>query len=69
MITVHPHSGVIPVVIYDRKGPGQCKIKLTVIIVSLLYDFMQTHPNLIELCEIGKLFVLKTNSNLINISI
>ena len=54
MITTHPHSGVNPVIIYERKGPGEYTAKVSVIIVSLLHDFMQTHPNMIELCDIGK---------------
>ncbi|CAF1106330.1 unnamed protein product [Rotaria sp. Silwood1] len=52
MITAHPHSGVNPVLIYERKGSGQCTAKVSVIIISLLYDFMQTHPKLIELYDI-----------------
>jgi hypothetical protein len=54
MIVAHPHNGVNPVLIYERKGPGEYTAKVSVIIVSLLHDFMQTHPNLIELYDIGK---------------
>ncbi len=54
MITVHPHYGVNPVLIYERKAPGIYTAKVSVIIVSLLHDFMETHPNMIELCDIGK---------------
>jgi hypothetical protein len=54
MIVAHPHCGVNPVIIYERKGLGEYTAKVSVIIVSLLHDFMQTHPNLIELCDIGK---------------
>ncbi|CAF2533148.1 unnamed protein product [Rotaria sp. Silwood2] len=52
MIITHPNSGVNPVLVYERKGSGQCTAKVSVIIVSLLYDFIQTHPKLIELCDI-----------------
>ncbi|CAF0805019.1 unnamed protein product [Rotaria sordida] len=52
MIITHPHSGVNPVLIYERKGSGQCTAKVSIIIISLLYDFMQTHPKLIELIDI-----------------
>ncbi len=54
MIIAQPHSGVNPVLVYDRTGPGIYTAKVLVIIVSLLYDFMETHPNMIELCDIGK---------------
>lgn len=53
MIVAQPHSGVNPVTIYERKGPGEYIAKISVIIISLLYDFMQTNPNLIELYDIG----------------
>ncbi|CAF1010978.1 unnamed protein product [Adineta steineri] len=52
MIVAHPHSGVNPVTIYERKGPGAYTAKISVTIVSLLYDFMQQYPNLIELFDI-----------------
>ncbi|CAF4585095.1 unnamed protein product [Rotaria socialis] len=52
MILNHPHCGVNPVLIYEPRGTGQCTAKLSVTIVSLLYDFMQSHPNLIELYDI-----------------
>lgn len=53
MIVAQPHSGVIPVTIYERRGPGEYTSKISVRIISLLYDFMQTHPNIIELYDIG----------------
>ena len=54
MIVAQPHSGVNPTTIYDRKGPGQYTAKISVLIISLLHDFMQLFPNLIELYPIGK---------------
>jgi hypothetical protein len=54
MITDHPHNGVNPVLIYQRKGPGIYIAKVSVFIVSLLHDFMQKNPNLIELYDIGE---------------
>jgi len=54
MIITHPHSGVNPVLIYERKGPGIYTAKVSVIIVSLLHDFMETYPNMIELYDIGE---------------
>ncbi|CAF1089274.1 unnamed protein product [Rotaria sp. Silwood1] len=52
LIVAQPHSGVNPVTIYERKGPGEYTAKISVTIISLLHDFMQTHPNLIELFDI-----------------
>ena len=54
MITAQPHSGVNPITTYERKGPGEYTAKISVTIVSLLHDFMVTHPNLIKLEDIGK---------------
>ncbi len=54
MIIAQPHAGVNPVLTYERKGPGIYTAKVSVIIVSLLHDFMETHPNMIELYDIGK---------------
>jgi hypothetical protein len=54
MIITHPNSGVNPVLIYERKGPGIYTAKASVIIVSLLHDFMETHSNMIELYDIGE---------------
>lgn len=54
MVIAQPHYGVNPVLIAERKGPGRHVAKVSVIIISLLYDFMQTHPNMIELDDIGK---------------
>jgi hypothetical protein len=53
MIVAQPHSGVNPVTIYERRGPGEYTAKVTVTIISLLHDFMQLNPNLIELYDIG----------------
>jgi len=54
MILVQPQYSVNPVLIYDRKGPGKNTAKVSVIIISLLHDFMETHPNMIQLDPIGK---------------
>jgi hypothetical protein len=54
MIIAQPHSGFNPVVVYDRKG-FLYTAKTSVIIVSLLHDFMQTHPDMIKLDDIGKI--------------
>ncbi|CAM4894403.1 unnamed protein product [Rotaria socialis] len=51
-IVDQPHSGTTPVTIYERKAPGEYTAKISVTIISLLYDFMQTHPNLLELFDI-----------------
>ncbi|CAF3556939.1 unnamed protein product [Adineta steineri] len=52
MITAQPLCGLNPVTIYERRGPGEYGAKISVTIVSLLHDFMETHPNLIELYDI-----------------
>jgi hypothetical protein len=55
MILDQPHYHAIPVsTLYERKGPGLYTTKVSVIIVSLLYDFMKTHPTLIQLFDIGR---------------
>jgi hypothetical protein len=58
MVIAQPHSGVNPVLVCERRegreGSGTHVAKVSVIIVSLLHDFMQTHPNTIELDDIGK---------------
>jgi hypothetical protein len=54
MIIVEPQYGVNPVLIYDRKETGKYTAKVSVIIVSLLNDFIETHPNMIKLDDIGK---------------
>jgi hypothetical protein len=53
MIVAQPHSGANPVTIYERRGPGEYTAKVSVTIISLLYDFMQMNPSLIELYDIG----------------
>lgn len=53
MIVAQPHSGANPVTIYERRGPGEYTAKVSVTIISLLYDFMQLNPHLIELYDIG----------------
>lgn len=58
MIIAQPHSGVNPVTIYERRGPGEYTAKISVIIISLLYDFMQSHPKLIEVYDIGRYIFL-----------
>lgn len=55
MIVAQPHSGVNPTTIYERKGPGQYGAKISVCIISLLNDFMQQYPKLIQLYDIGRL--------------
>jgi len=69
MIISQPHCGVNPVTTYDRKGPGEYVAKLSVTIVCLLHDFMVTHPNLIELYDIGKEMMLRLILNRIDICI
>ncbi len=54
MILVQPQYGVNPVLIYDKKEAGKYTAKVSVIIISLLNDFMETHPNMIQLDNIGK---------------
>ena len=54
MIVAQPHSGVNPTTIYERKGPGQYGAKISVCIISLLHDFMQQYPKLIQLYDIGR---------------
>jgi hypothetical protein len=53
MIVTQPRSGVNPVTIYERTGPGEYTAKVSVIIISLLHDFMQAYSHLIELYDIG----------------
>jgi hypothetical protein len=53
MIVTQPRSGVNPVTIYERKGPGEYAAKVSVIIISLLHEFMQAYPDVIELYDIG----------------
>jgi len=54
MILVQPQYGVNPVLIHDGRISGKHTAKVSVIIISLLHDFIQTHPNMIELDDIGK---------------
>jgi hypothetical protein len=54
MIIDHPHKGVNPVLIYERKRPGIYTAQVSVLIVSLLHDFMEKNPNVIELYDIGE---------------
>lgn len=60
MIVAQPHSGVNPVTIYERRGPGEYTAKISVTIISLLHDFMQLHPNMIELYDIGNSIIVLT---------
>jgi hypothetical protein len=53
MIVAQPHSGVNPVTIYERRGPGEYTAKISVIIICLLHDFVEEYPSLIELYDIG----------------
>ena len=54
MIMDHPHSGANPVLIYERLGPGMYRAKVSVFLVSLLHDFMVTHPNVLQFYDIGE---------------
>jgi len=54
IINVQPHYRDNPVIIYEKQKPGIYTAKVSVIIVSLLHDFMEAHPNMIELYDIGK---------------
>ncbi len=69
MIISQPHCGVNPVTVYERKETGEYVAKLSVTIVSLLHDFMVTHPNLIELYDIGKEMMFRSILNCIDICI
>jgi len=69
MIISQPHSGVNPVTTYERKESGEYLAKLSVTVVSLLHDFMVTHPNLIELYDIGKEMMFRLILNCIDICI
>ena len=53
MIIDHPRNGVNPVLIYNRKEANDYEAKGSVRIISLLNDFMQNHPDLIQLYDIG----------------
>ena len=64
MITIHPHAGVNPVLIYERKESNLYTVKVSAMVVSLLHDFMQTHPNCIDFDDIGKLIILDFISSL-----
>ena len=65
MVLAQPHSGVNPVIIVDRRGPRIHVAKVSVILISLLHDFMQTHPKMIELDDIGKSIILDTGKEMI----
>lgn len=54
MIIDHPKNGANPVLIYERIGPGTYRAEGSVKIISLLHGFMQNHPHLIQLFDIGK---------------
>ena len=54
MIVSQPHCGATPVLVYERERGHICRAKVSVTIVSVLHDFMQTHPDTIELNDIGK---------------
>ncbi len=69
MIISQPHYVVNPVIIYYPNGRGEFKAKVSVTIVSLLHDFMVTHPNLIELYDIGKKIMFRLILNRIDICI
>lgn len=53
MIIDHPRNDVNPVLIYNRKENDEYEATGSVRIISLLHDFMQTHPGLIQLYDIG----------------
>jgi hypothetical protein len=54
MIIDQPHYGINPVLVYEEKGPGLYTAKVSVIIVSLLHDFLNTYPTLIQPFDIGR---------------
>lgn len=60
IIIAQPHCNTNPVLVYDGKRSDSSKAKVSVIIVSLLHDFMETHPNMIELDDFGKQIVFNT---------
>ncbi|CAF1076007.1 unnamed protein product [Adineta steineri] len=61
MIVDQPHCGFNSATVYKRKGPGDYITKVSVTIVSLLHDFMETHPNLIEIHSIKPSFLLSSD--------
>ena len=68
IIVSQPRFGVNPVVIYDRKpGCAEYTVKISVILVSLLHDFIQSHPNFIDLYDIGKSNQFKLTSSSTNL--
>lgn len=64
MITVQPQFRNIPVVISKRIAPGFYQMDVSVIVLSLLSNFMRTHPNIIKFSDISKLiFNFQSQSN------
>ncbi|CAF1180582.1 unnamed protein product [Adineta steineri] len=61
MIVDQPHCGFNSATVYERTAPGEYRTKASVTIVSLLHDFMETHPNLIEIHSIRPSFLLSSD--------
>ncbi|CAF1016883.1 unnamed protein product [Adineta steineri] len=61
MIVDQPHCGFNSATVYERRGPGEYGTKASVTIVSLLHDFMETHPNLIEIHPIRPSFLVSSD--------
>jgi hypothetical protein len=64
MVIAQPHSGLNPVLVVELKATRTYTAKLSVVLISLLHDFMQTHPNMIHLDDIGKSIIFELISNL-----
>lgn len=57
MIIAQPHADVNPVIIYEKCVLGIYKAKVSLTIISLLHDFMQTYPDIIQFYNIGKYII------------
>jgi hypothetical protein len=54
MIVDQPNFNANPVVNYEKTGLGLYTANVSVTLVSLLYDFMEIYPTLIQLTDIGR---------------
>lgn len=45
--------------VYERERGHTYKAKVSVTIISVLHDFMQTHPDAIEFDDIRKLIIVE----------
>lgn len=54
IIITQPHCNNIPVTVYDGNRSKSGTAKISVTIICLLHDFIQTHPNMIKLNDIGR---------------